>query len=80
MTADLSARLFKVYVDRSLALTVDEAALYMPLVDGPTLVAGGGCGGATLDGRIDEVRVSREILENDDFERFEARGIVVIVK
>ena len=77
VTADLAARLFKVYVDRTLALTVDDSSLYMPLVEGPTLVVGGGCGGSTLDGRIDEVRVNREILENDDFARFEQHGVVI---
>ena len=77
VTADLSARLFKVYVDRKPALTVDDSSLCMPLVDGPTLVVGGGCGGSMLDGRIDEVRVSREILESVDFERVVRDGLLI---
>lgn len=77
VTADLAARLFKVYVDRKPALTVDDSSLCMPLVDGPTLVVGGGCGGSMLDGRIDEVRVSREILESVDFERVVRDGLLI---
>ena len=77
VTADLAARLFKVYVDRELALTVDDSSLYMPLVDGPALVVGGGCGGSTLDGRVDEVRVSREMLESGDFERVIKSGLMI---
>ena len=80
VTADLAARLFKVYVDRNLALMADESSLCMPLVDGPVLVVGGGCGGSMLDGRVDEIRVSREILERDDFERLVERGLTVILK
>ena len=80
VTADLTARLFKVYVDRALALTVDDLSLYMPLVDGSTLVVGGGCGSSTLSGKIDEVRVSREILANDDFENFVVRGVVITLQ
>jgi hypothetical protein len=80
VSADVMARVFKVYVDRALALTVDESSLYMPLVDGLTLVAGGGCGGLAMNGRIDEIRVSRAILAVDDFEQFVIPGLNIIVR
>lgn len=80
VAADVMARRFKVYIDRTLALTVDESALCMPLVDGLTLVAGGGCGGLAMDGKIDEIRVSREILTVDDFEQFVIPGLNIILR
>ena len=80
VAADVMARRFNVYVDRALALTVDESSLYMPLVDGPTLVAGGGCGGLVMNGRIDEIRVSRAILAVDDFEQFVIPGLNIILR
>ena len=80
VACDVLTRRVTVYVDRVLALALDATALDMPLSVGEALRVGGGCGGATLTGRIDEIRVCRDVLEPEAFERFFQRGFGIVIQ
>lgn len=80
VTCDILQRCLKVYVDRTLVQTLTADDLSAPLSVGENLCIGGGCGGTTLSGRVDEVRVSRSVLTPDEMEQFDLRGFGVVIR
>ena len=80
VSCDVLQRCLKVYVDRKLAQTLTADDLSVPLSVGENLCIGGGCGGSTLSGRVDEVRVSRAVLTPDEMEQFDLRGFGVVIR
>ncbi len=80
VACDVLMRRVNVYVDRALAVALDATTLDMPLAVGEALRVGGGCGGATLTGRVDEIRVCREALAPEAFERFIQRGFGLVIR
>ena len=81
VSCDVLQRCLKVCVDRVLVQTLTADDLPVPLALGENLCVGGGCGGAALSGRVDEIRVSRGVLlEPKDMESFEQRGFGLVIR
>lgn len=81
LAADIANRSLSVYVDYSAELSLSPSDITKPLsVDGVRFVVAGGCGGATLSGAIDEVRLSHSILPPAGFLRVKATGTTLILR
>ena len=80
VAVDLLARTFDVFVDYARAGGFDATELTGLLVDGAHVVAGGGCGLASVAGVVDEIRLTRSLLDASDFVRFKDNGLCLVVR
>ena len=79
VTCDVLARTFTVYRDYSVVGIATAWTVPLLLADGG-LTVGGGCGLANLNGFVDEVSFTRDVLDVADFLRFKAVGTQVIFR
>lgn len=80
VAVDLLARTFDVFVDYARAGGFDATELTGLLVDGAHVVAGGGCGLASVAGVVDEIRLTRSLLDASAFVRFKDNGLCLVVR
>lgn len=80
VAVDLLARTFDVFVDYARAGGFDATELTGLLVDGAHVVAGGGCGLASVAGVVDEIRLTRSLLGASDFVRFKDTGLALVIR
>ena len=80
VAVDLLARTFDVFVDYARAGGFDATELTGLLVDGAHVVAGGGCGLASVAGVVDEIRLTRSLLDASDFVRFKDTGLALVIR
>ena len=80
VAVDLLARTFDVFVDYARAGGFDTTELTGLLVDGAHVVAGGGCGLASVAGVVDEIRLTRSLLDASSFVRFKDNGLCLVVR
>lgn len=80
VAVDLLARTFDVFVDYAPAGGFDATELTGLLVDGAHVVAGGGCGLASVAGVVDEIRLTRSLLDASAFVRFKDNGLCLVVR
>ena len=80
VAVDLLARTFKVFVDYAHAGGLDATELTGLLVDGAHVVAGGGCGLVSVTGVVDEIRLTRSLLDASAFVRFKDTGLALVIR
>ncbi len=80
VAVDLLARTFDVFVDYARVGGLDATELTGLLVDGAHVVAGGGCGLASVIGVVDEIRLTRSLLDASAFVRFKDTGFALVIR
>ena len=80
VTVDLLARTFGVFLDYVRVGGFDASELTGFLVDGAHVVAGGGCGLASVAGVVDEIRLTRSLLDASAFVRFKNMGLALVIR
>lgn len=80
VAVDLLARTFDVFVDYARVGGLDASELTGLLVDGAHVVAGGGCGLASVTGVVDEIRLTRDLLDASAFVRFKDTGFALMIR